>query len=110
MVGKPTNVWLLVGSLFLVTSFAWLLLPAEIVGIVGFAIFVACGLLALVQSGGRPVLPFTPASEPDVFVSSEQVPVGGDLIVTYEQKWRGAADVRRTVVQLVLRESVTYTS
>ena len=109
MASKPSGVWsVVVGLAFIVASFVWLL-AGGILGVVGFVVFVACGLLALVQAG-RSVLPLRPASEPGVFVSSARVLVGEDLLVAYEQEWRRAAVLNRIVVQLVLRETVCYSS
>ena len=100
---------LLFGLAFLGGSVLWLVDGADFWGVAGFAAFVVIGLGALVR-GIRPFLAGSRIGEPVISTSATRVPVGGAFDVSYQQTWKRAVEVNRVVAQLVLRETVRYTS
>lgn len=107
MAGHPSTAASVTGLAFFCLSFVWLwLVEGPILSVVGFVIFVGFTLLAWTL-GGRAVMPLSRIGEPAVYVSAQRVPVGGRLLVAYEQKWKRATEVNRIELQLVLRETVT---
>jgi hypothetical protein len=108
MAGEPSVTAAVTGLAFFCLSFVWLF-EGLILGLSGFALFQVFAFLAWTM-GGRAFFPLSRIGEPAVNVSSQRVPVGGPLLVAYEQRWKRATEVNSIELQLVVRETVNYGS
>lgn len=107
--GREVDVWPIVSTLiFLGVAYFWFDMP--IVLILVFAIFAFFGLRASWGSRVRSGFAMTRAGRPVVAVPTGPLSIGDHFEVSYEQNWKRATEVDRIVVQLVLRETVRYTS
>ena len=86
--------------------------PLAILSSIGFPlIFAVCfggiGVVFIVL-GLRPIIAGARVSPPDIGISSTNLRSGDDFTLSYQQTFKGAADVTQFSIQLVLRESATY--
>jgi hypothetical protein len=74
-------------------------------------LFTSCFILvglAFIVGGLRPLIAGTRVAEPEVTISSMTLKSGEEFTLDYRQAFKGASDVLKITLQLVLRESATY--
>src|SRR5215207_10228659 len=110
--GRKVEVWSVVSSLvFLGIAIFWLDVSIGFIAI--FAILTVFSFFGSPVDWGRRArsgLAMTRAGRPVVAVPTGPLSIGDHFEVSYEQNWKRATEVDRIVVQLVLRETVRYTS
>jgi hypothetical protein len=107
----PSGTWgvLAVGSAFLIGSIPWLLVsPSVLAGL--FAAISAVVFAAALVDLLRRLAAMMRVADPEVTVPDRPLRVGEEFALSYRQVWKRATDVSRVRSELVLRETVQYTT
>jgi hypothetical protein len=107
----PSGTWaaLALGSAFLIGSLLWLLIsPSVPAGL--FAAFSAVVLVGAFVDHLRRLAARVRIAAPEMTVPDRPLRAGEEFALGYRQSWKRAADVSRVRSELVLRETVQYTT
>ena len=100
---------LLIGGLIFLVASLWPILVGSGSPSMMTVLGTAVGL-GLIAYGFLPAVSRLRIEAPEMSVSSTRLRVGDEFSMSYRQTWKRATDVNRIGFQLVLRETVRYTS